>query len=184
MDVCREKGIACYDLVLGSEDFSIDRISLNNNDYSADIVGEENYIELLSELITKKSFKITNNTDKLNAELQKGILNTDSMISVFRLMLDFLCDLYFLKTAVNRVFNNQSIVVSKDDVSTISVAISQIEEFISIGATANDNMKKQLVVLFKENKVSKTEFGKLSQLVFRVDSLITKINTLTWPKLF
>ena len=97
IDICIQKGIECYELILSDENFSIDRrkIDIENIDYSEE--KETQFLNYLSGHIADRAALATEYSNKFVVSVEEGSANIDSLHIALEAMLDFSCDVYFLK---------------------------------------------------------------------------------------
>ena len=57
-DVCKEKGIECYEIEIGTENYELRRKYLSKKDFTYDIDLELNYIDILTKQISVASERI------------------------------------------------------------------------------------------------------------------------------
>lgn len=131
-DVCVEKGIACYEIVLNAENYSLDRKPLNNCDLAFDSDVEMGYINVLCQ-------HSSDSVKKLEALAMRFSGNENSIskdFSYVRPMLeeaiDMISDAYFIKASLNRLCSNayEGLSTFKMPESVLE-AISQIDLFVA-----------------------------------------------------
>ena len=70
-DVCTEKGIECYEIEIGTENYELSRKHLTKKDFTYDIDFECNYIDILTKQILAASERI----DKMGQNIENEIEN-------------------------------------------------------------------------------------------------------------
>ena len=98
IDVCKEKNIECYDLILSDDDFSMTRKRIDLDDYQLDM-DEGKYITYLSnkavdlyDNINKKCKGYTDNADN-------GCCDIKLLLSILEDVYEVICITFFLKKA-------------------------------------------------------------------------------------
>lgn len=100
MDVCREKNISCYEIVLSKESFQIERKPLDLS-ASFDLKEELEYVILLYKQTTNNSKTIVQISDSVKSTA--GYFNTNLCIEMLQQVKDMTCEYYFLKLSMNRI---------------------------------------------------------------------------------
>lgn len=131
-DVCQERNIECYQLIINASDYTLSRELLTSESFIFDKEKEEQYINLIAEHTVILSEKMKTNTQSLIKAIEDGNFEATSMINVLTYMLDFLSDAYFMKISFNRFCKNTG--ATTDDVISneqISTGVSQIIAMVS-----------------------------------------------------
>ncbi len=179
-DVCQEKRIDCYQLVINPDDYHLKRRKLTKESISFDSSKELAYINLLAAHTSSLSEKISINS-KAVIKVEEGSFEPSAMINVLTFILDFLIDAYFLKTSFNRYCKNMGIQGSdiKEKIQ-ISTAISQINDFISEAKSVSESIKKSLPNLLITRRISTTDYHTSKKLVANILEMVDKHCALKW----
>ncbi len=180
-DVCQERNIECYQLIINPNDYKLSRQLLSGDLFVFDKDKEEQYINLLSEHIIPLGQKITDNCNSLTTAIKDGNFESTSIMNVLRFILDYLSDVYFLKRAFNRYCKNIDVSpyeISKD--TEIGNSISQINEFIDQSKNVMDQVDESLLNLLLQRLITSSDYHKAKSLVADNKELLTKHNDLRW----
>lgn len=180
-DVCNEKGIQCFELVLGKDNFSIDRCPLSASDFISDFNEEIDYVNILAEAFTKNIQIIMPKIEIIKALAESGTIYVNLYSDTNTYLIDAIANTYFLKTTVVRIFKNHIDMVSDSDIKIIKEAILQIDDFISsikiLIEAYNELFPKILLV----GKISLSQYLRLNMQRIKIESLVNKILSLKWP---
>lgn len=180
-DVCQERNIECYQLVVNTSDYSLNRELLTSEDFIFDKEKEERYINLLCEHTVPLGEKITVNCNALTDAIKEGNFEPSSMINVLTFTLDYLSDVYFLKIAFNRFcrFTDTPMSEIADD-TEIGIAISQIESFIVESKTVIKNFEDSLIGLRLMNKITSNDLSSAKKYIADIKEMYDKHDELNW----
>lgn len=180
-DVCKERGIECYQLIINPSDYTLTRELLTDEDFVFDKEKEERYINFICEHIVPLSEKISTNCNSLTKAINAGDFEPSSMLDVLTFTLDFLKDAYFLKIAFNRFCRCTDTPASEVSGDTeIGVAITQIDTFISQSKIGVKSLDNSLIGLRITNKIRLNEFGTARELISNIKEMFEKHRELTW----
>lgn len=180
-DVCQEKKIECYQLIINPSDYKLSRQLLSGDLFVFDKDKEEQYINLLSEHIIPLGEKITENCNSLTSAIKNGNFESASMMNVLRFTLDYLSDVYFMKIAFNRYCKNVG--VSPSEISEdreIGNAILQIDEFIDQSKNVMSEVDQSLLNLLLQSKITSIDYHKARSLIADNRELLIKHEELNW----
>lgn len=150
-DVCKEKGIACYEIGMGTENFDLSRKQLTKNDFAYDIDMEAKYIEILIKQISEASERI----GKKGLNIEEEIKNRDfsNVSPMLADTIDMVSNSYYLKISINRICDNEieelSVVGMPEE---ILENISQVNAFVS--------QVKEMYIMLQDTFLN-VEFGSL-----------------------
>lgn len=122
LDVCKEKKIKCYELVLSKEDFMISRESIDLDNVSYNLEEEVDYIKLLFEHVSKISEPFVKKCAAFTEAAARKEYNADDLKEILALAFDSLSDAYFIKNALNRFCKN-----CDEDLSEIDMPSSIVD---------------------------------------------------------
>lgn len=180
-DVCSEKEIQCFELVLGKDNFSIDRRQLSAEDFVSDFGSEIDYINLIAGTFAKNSEVITLSVEKIGALTENGILDDKLYVDTLKYIIDAVTDIYFLKFSVNRIFKND---LEKDDdfdVKGVKEAILQIDDFLSSVKKLIEACNELFPKILLGGKISLSQYLHLNNQKIKMESLVDKVLDLKWP---
>lgn len=180
-DVCQERGIGCYQLIINSSDYSLTRELLTDEDFVFDKEKEERYINFICEHSVPLGEKISANCKSLTKAIEEGNSESSSMMNVLTFTLDYLSDVYFLKSAFNRFC--RCTITSASEVTgdtQIGVAISQIDSFISQSEDGIKTIEDSLINLRIMNKITSNKFNEAIKLIANIKEMFEKHCKLHW----
>lgn len=180
-DVCQERGIDCYQLIINSSDYSLTRELLTEEDFVFDKEKEERYINFICAHAVPLGEKISTNCKSLTKAIEEGDFESSSMMNVLTFTLDYLSDVYFLKITFNRFCRCTSTPASEVTGDTqIGVAITQIDSFISQSADGVKMIEDSLINLRIMNKITSKEFNEARKLIANIKEMFEKNSELHW----
>lgn len=180
-DVCKERGIECYQLVLNSSDYSLTRERLTDEDFVFDKEKEERYILFICEHTVPLGEKISTNCNALTNAIKGGNFEPASLMNVLTYTLDYLSDVYFLKCTFNRFCRCTDTPASEVTGETqIAVAITQIDSFIFQAEAGVKTIGDFLISLIVMNKITSNEFVAARTLIADIKELLEKHRELSW----
>lgn len=180
-DVCKERGIECYQLIINPSDYSLTRELLTDEDFVFDKEKEERYITFICEHTVPLGEKISANCKSLTKAMEEGNFESTSMMNVLTFTLDYLSDVYFLKSTFNRFCRFTNTPVSEVTGDTqIGVAITQIDSFISQSENGVKTIEDSLINLRIMNKINSNEFGEARKLIANIKEMFEKHCELHW----
>ena len=180
-DVCKERGIECYQLIISPSDYGLSRELLTDEDFVFDKEKEEQYINFICEHIVPLSEKISTNCNSLTRAMNEGNFEPSSMLNVLTFTLDFLRDAYFLKITFNRFCHCTDTPASEVSGDTeIGVAITQIDTFISQSEVGVKALDDSLIRLRITNTIKFNEFGTAKELISNIKEMFEKHRELIW----
>lgn len=180
-DVCQERNIECYQLVINSSDYSLGRELLTSEDFAFDKEKEERYINLLCEHTVPLGDKIAVNCNSLTDSIKEGDFEPSFMLNVLSFTLDYLSDVYFLKIAFNRFCRFTNTPVSEVAVDTkIGVAISQMESLIVESKSGIKLFENSLIGLRLMNKITSNDLSRAKKYIADIKEMYDKHYELNW----
>lgn len=105
-DVCKEKNIECYQLVVNPSDYVITRELLTDESFKFDEQQELEYINLLCEHAASLNEKMSTSANLVTKSFDEELANPTALINTLTHTLDYLSDVYFLKISFNRYCKN------------------------------------------------------------------------------
>ena len=180
-DVCQELNIECYQLTINSGDYTLKREMLTELAFSFDKEKEERYFDLISKHTIPLGEKITSNCNILTKAIKEGRFESDALLNVLTCTLDYLSDVYFMKTSFNRYCRHTNLSVS--DVTnerSICKAILQIDGFICQAEIGVKTIEESLLGIRVMNKVSSSDYKNAIKLIANIKELLEKNQELQW----
>lgn len=180
-DVCKERDIECYQLIINPKDYNLTRERLSDADFTFDKEKEEQYINFICEHTIPLGEKISTNCDALTGSINEGNFEATSMMNVLAFTLDYLTDVYFLKRTFNRFCRcTDTPPADVTGETVIGVAISQIDSFISQAEIGIDSLSDSLFGIRMMNKITANEFSTARKLIADIKELFDKHRELNW----
>lgn len=180
-DVCKERDIECYQLVINPSDYNLARERLSDADFSFDKEKEEQYINFICEHTIPLGEKISANCDSLTRAINEGNFEATSMINVLTFTSDYLSDVYFLKRTFNRFCRcTDTPPADVTGETVIGVAISQIDSFISQAEIGINALSDSLLGIRAMNKITANEFSAARKMIANIKELFEKHCELNW----
>lgn len=180
-DVCNEKEIPCFELVLGKDNFSIDRRPLSTEDFVYDFNEESNYVNLLAATFTRNVQTFKAKTDMIEELSESGTVEVNLYSDTNKYIIDAVTDIYFLKTTVNRIFRNYTGGLQDAEIKVIQEAISSIEGFITAVQKIIGIYNELLPKILFAGKATLLQYLQLDKQKMKMVSLVNKILSLKWP---
>lgn len=179
-DVCKEKNIPCYELILNSVNFSIDRKLLSEQDVEFDIEKECKYITLLCNSYVKNSNIMIEKAQSITKMLEDKSYDSTLLIETDKSVIDCLTDSYFIKSSIYRLLNKYPEIADIFITDDVINSIKQLNRSIESNKLMIEEQKKMLASFALQQLISFQDYKTLCQLVFKMDSLVAKIESLTW----
>lgn len=184
LEVCKSKGISCYDLRLNHENYGVERIPITNN-AEYDINEEAEYISLLSAQLTKWMQIMQTNSDKIVIEINSHTFDQQTFCLVLQETEDILGNMYFLKGSLNRLAEQSKTEMEKIGVKeTISSSIAGMEQFWTTKAKQSEELQKSIVRLHINGMLSNDNYRKAINHLKNIQELSEKIDGIPWNALF
>lgn len=178
LDVCQEKGIECYQLKLGHDNFIIKREKINTADTEYDEQIELDYIYFVSNDISRSCKSIEKLSNELIVDLQNGELNRLSLQEILKDTLTYFESSYFLKLSCNRFCLNSK------DLSQVSPElvenISQLESASSKFHDAIINMENIVQQALTNGQIKKDTYTDFMKLIKTIKDMYIKYQTTPW----
>lgn len=180
-DVCQELNIECYQLIINSGDYTLKRELLTASAFAFDKEKEERYFDLISKHTIPLGEKITANSNILIEAIKEGRFESDALLNVLASTLDYLSDVYFMKTSFNRYcwYTNSSVSdLTKE--KSICKAILQIDGFICQAEIGAKTIEESLLGIRLMNKISSSDYKNAMKLIADIKELFEKHQELQW----
>jgi len=182
-DVCKEKNIPCYELVLGHDNFSIERKQLSENDFEFNLNKELEYASLICETYAKNTEKMLIKISKVAEMIKAQNFDAALLIEADKSIIDCLADSYFMKSSIIRIFEKYDNIENEEIPKELINGVKQLDIYVDGSQKMNVNQKEALLKIALNNLIHPQDYRALLKLVFKIDSLLEKINNLEWPDL-
>lgn len=181
LEVCKEKDIACYELVIDKEKFELDRrpITLDTIVYNVD--DEIEFIKLLSEQIADVSHNIVQKSELISTALADGSFEGNLYNKMLEEVVDFLCDAYFFKSSLNRVCDNTDEDLTQIEIpNEIIEAVTGINSSVSMIEESTKTLPNSLLSIRLKGLIKPKDYFDISKHLTGIKELIEKINSYSW----
>ena len=180
-DVCKEKGLECYQLVINQSNYLLKREQLTEEDFVFDAAKEFAYINLLSKHTVSLQEKGASSAKAVVAAIEKGAFDADAAINMLSSTLDFLSDIYFLKVSFNRCCINLD--TQEDEIAPdtqIGTAIIQMNEFIEKAKTNAETVIASIPNILLSGKMSIDDFRAIHETAKNILEMVEKHKEYPW----
>lgn len=180
-EVCAEKGIDCYELVINAENYDLERKLIDLEALIDDIDEEVAYIQLLSQQIIKTSESMNIHMSLVTDSIQKEGFDTSAFLSSLEEILDMLSNAYFVKRSLNRAGK-----IAGDELlsnalpSGIATTVNILNASVTSLSMLADTLDKNMVGLIFSGKINYQEGLKASSQIRNMKELVEKINLYDW----
>ena len=180
-DVCKEKGIECYQLVINQSNYLLTREPLTEEDFAFDATKEFAYINLLSEHTVSLQEKMSSDTKIAVDAMEKGEFEADAAHGTLVSTLDFLSDIYFMKVSFNRCCINLN--TQEDEIAPatqIGTAIIQMNEFIEKAQTNAETVIASIPNILLSGKISISDYRAIHETAKNILEMVEKHKEYPW----
>lgn len=180
-DVCREKGIPCYEIVLNTENYDLNRKLLDEADFVFESDIEAGYINVLCQQFSDSAKKVESIAAPFNDNENDAPTDFSCMRPMLAEAIDMISNAYFIKASLNRLCEN-----ADEDLSTfrmpedIMSGISQIDSFVSICAQSAEEIEKSLPALRVFGKINRVDYPVILMQLQNLKELIDKYGMSNW----
>ena len=180
-DVCKEKNIECYQLVVNPSDYVITRELLNDESFKFDEQQELEYINLLCEHAVSLNEKMSTSANLVSKSLQEELANPTALINTLTHTLDYLSDVYFLKTSFNRYCKNvDNSIEELENGEEIINSIHAIDKLIASINTATHSLDGSLFNMVGKKMISWNDAFVVAKFIKNTYTMLEKHNELKW----
>ena len=182
-DICKDKNIDCYQISVSTEDYTLDRKLLSDEDFIYDLDEEIKYINLLSNQIADTSKKI----ELLSVEFKPENEDPDFsyMYPILKETIDMLTNSYYFKLALNRIGDNANEDLSqvtmpgeiKESVSQVNIFVDQVKETVA-------SLNTVIITLKIAGKINKEDYPKIKSSLENLEELATKFENIPWNSIY
>ena len=174
LDICKEKDIECYNLILSQEDFSLTREKIDLDNIEFNIDKEQEYIEYLNVDIERYHNKMNEYLEMFNKSNAEGTFKVEFLNQSLESFLNIVCDAFYIKLIINRILNQ------KIDSEELKLEIKQT--IIAIDNAIDEN-RQPLIELkdsIKVYQLNNKNFITLNKCLCNIESIIEKYDNIKW----
>lgn len=178
-DICKEKGIECYEIVIGTENFELSRKQLTKEDFTYDIDMEVKYIEVLFNQLTVISERIGKMGESIEDEIKNGdCSNVSPMLAD---IVDMLSNSYYLKISINRICDNESEELSIEGMpEEILESISQVNTFVAQVKDTYVSLQENVPKFWLSGLIRGNEYAVIKRQISDIYELVEKYENIKW----
>ena len=178
-DVCKEKGIECYEIEIGTENYELRRKYLSKKDFTYDIDLELNYIDILTKQISVASERIGKMGENIENEIEnKSFSNVSPMLSD---TLDMLSNSYYLKISLNRICEHETEELSSTGMpNEILNNISLVNTFVSQAKEMCVALKENMPIFLLGGLIKGHEYTIINKQLGDIHELVGKFENIEW----
>lgn len=178
-DACKEKGIECYEIEIGTENYELRRKYLSKKDFTYDIDLELNYIDILTKQISVASERIGKMGENIENEIEnKNFSNVSPMLSD---TLDMLSNSYYLKISLNRICEHETEELSSTGMpNEILNNISLVNTFVSQAKEMCVALKENMPIFLLGGLIKGHEYTIINKQLGDIHELVGKFENIEW----
>lgn len=178
-DVCKEKGIECFEIEIGTENYELRRKYLSKKDFTYDIDLELNYIDILTKQISAASERIGKMGENIENEIEnKNFSNVSPMLSD---TLDMLSNSYYLKISLNRICEHETEELSSTGMpNEILNNISLVNTFVSQAKEMCVALKENMPIFLLGGLIKGHEYTIINKQLGDIHELVGKFENIEW----
>lgn len=178
-DICKEKGIECYEIVIGTENFELSRKQLTKDDFTYDIDMEVKYIEVLFNQLTVISERIGKMGESIEDEIKNG--NCSNVSPMLADIVDMLSNSYYLKISINRICDNESEELSIEGMpEEILESISQVNTFVAQVKDTYVSLQENVPKFWLSGLIRGNEYAVIKRQISDIHELVEKYENIKW----
>lgn len=138
INICNDKDIDCYELILSYDSFGIDRVPVDVKNYTYNIEEDSKFLTHLSERTTEQCEKLNPMVAKINDNNENGKFDYELILKALSAYEDILISSYFAKNVIKRMlFSNKELLLCygealKEMVKKISDSLLQKDVFVDL----------------------------------------------------
>lgn len=181
LDVCLEKDIACYDLIVDTERFTLDRKPVSAESIEFNMDDEAQYIERLGKQISILAPLIESNVATINEGLADQNIRCDLYLKVLEEILDILSNAYYLKLTLSRVCNQPEVLESDLEIpDDFMKGVKGINFLVSSWKVSSKQLHSAFRIFCLKGFLKQDNFRKLINRLNGIDELSSKISEYPW----
>ena len=180
LDICRDKKIPCYTLVLDTEKFALTRdlIDVENIDYNMD--DELSYVNHISEHIIGTWEKVREIDEKSIYDAEAKYFNSSKFFSLLTQINDTLFHIYCLKKVMNSFMRYADDTVSEETFKELRNTVKQIDEGILLFNIHPDELINSFKIYLQVGMMSLDAFKRAKATLETNKALHEKISAIPW----
>ena len=178
-DVCTEKGIECYEIEIGTENYELSRKHLTKKDFTYDIDFECNYIDILTKQILAASERIDKMGQNIENEIEnKNFSNVSPMLTD---TIDMMSNSYYLKISLNRICEHESEELSSYEMpKEILENISLVNTFVTQVKEMNVSLRENMPLFLHGGLIKVYEYTVIEKQLGDIQELVGKFENIEW----
>ena len=181
IELCRIKNIKCYQLVVDKESFTLHRESIDINALEFNEQDEINYLNLLFAHFTDLSDTFTQQSEILVNSISEEKYDYNVFHNTFEISIDVLCDMYFIKTGINRLFYNLDTNIQTEQIPSNIVEIVQgIDSLVQIFTENIKNCRTGINAFTLNGDISTKQSIHLTNQINNIQELTQRIAQYSW----
>lgn len=177
-DICKEKNIECYELILSKENFTLYREQIDLDKISYNMKEETEHISFLAEHISNVSTKLINECNAFTESINQTEIRRDQIKSIFSQTIDFLSDIYYINTSLNRLSNN-----CEGDLTIMDVQLNHIKntnDSVHKIKMSIEEFKSFIMNISLSGKITPKESLEFINQISDINELIERVNQVSW----
>ena len=178
-DVCKEKGIECFEIEIGTENYELRRKYLSKKDFTYDIDLELNYIDILTKQILAASERIDKMGQNIENEIEnKNFSNVSPMLTD---TIDMMSNSYYLKISLNRICEHETEELSSTGMpNEILNNISLVDTFVSQAKEMCVALKENMPIFLLGGLIKGHEYTIINKQLGDIHELVGKFENIEW----
>lgn len=183
LEVCKDKGIDCYDLKINNDNYVVQRELISEVAYNTD--DEVAYVALLSNQMLQLSQRLQINSQNVTKSISDNSFDFSSFEQMLVATEDYLSNAYFLKASFNRVCENTDDDKSKMEIPNgIVLAINGIDSLVIIITNTLDKIENAVLGFSISGQVNWMQLSEANKHIKNVKELIDRFNDILWDATF
>ena len=182
-DVCKNKDIECYQIVISAEKYELNRKLLTDDDFEYDIDAEVVYINTLNQQV----LEISKRMQIYNENIEGTDENADfsHMRPMLSNAMDMLINAYFLKLSLNRMCDN-----TDEDLSgfvmpdEIIGGVFQINQFVEQVKELTSSLSDVISPLHMVGKINSKDYPIIKKHLADLSELTEKFERIDWNSIY
>ena len=181
-DVCKERGIPCYQLQISTDSYQLNRYQLTETDFEYNGEQEVAYLQLLCQHFNNISSHVAEISELIpNPTKDTEHHDFSAMPAVLSDALDLIADSHYIKLSLNRVCTH-----SEDEISSTGIPdniigmVTAINGFIENMTTSVEQIKESIPNLLLGDLISRTDYWSAKKLLFNINESIERFKTIEW----
>ena len=179
-DVCREKGIECYEIKISTEDFTLDRRLCNEENFSYNADTEIEYLEVLIQQINKAGERM----EQMGKIFDKKDKDFSQMRPMLECATEILADSYYLKTSMNRICDNLTDEESTEDApNQVLDVIIEVDAFVAQTKENILSLQESVPNLHLAGLLNGKDYDVVKKQLNDLQELIDKYEQIKWNQI-